>query len=184
MKWFPHCCRSVTKSYPTLCYPMNCSTPASPVHHYPRICSNSCLLSQWCHPTISSSVIPFFSCTQSFPESVFSSESFFTSGGQSIGASSSASVLPMNILDLFPIRLTGLISFPSKWPSRVFSCGTVRKHQFFSSSLLYGPTVTSIHDYWKNYSFAIWTFVGKVMSLLLNMLSGFVIAFLPRSIIF
>ena len=69
MKLFPHCCRSVTKSYPTLCYPMNCSTPGSPVHHYPRICSNSSLLSQWCHPTISSSVIHFVSCTQSFPES-------------------------------------------------------------------------------------------------------------------
>ena len=111
---------------------------------------------------------------------VFSSESFFTSGGQSIGASASASVLPVNILDLFPLRLTGLISFLSKGPSRVFSCATVRKHQFFSSSLLYGPTLKSIYDYWKNHSFAIWTFVGKVMSLLLNMLSGFVIAFLLR----
>ena len=80
----------------------------------PGACSNSCLLSQWCHPTISSSVVPF-SCLQSFPESgSFPRSQFFTSGGQSVGASALASVLPMNIQDWFPLGLTGLISLQSK----------------------------------------------------------------------
>ena len=84
-------------------------------------CSNSCPLSQWCHPTISSSVVPFSSCLQSFPASGFSPVSqFFKSGGQSVGVSSSASVLPMNIQDCFPLGLTGLI-LQSKGLSRVFS---------------------------------------------------------------
>ena len=79
----------------------------------PGACSNSCLLSQWCHPTISSSVVPFSSCLQSFPASgSFQLSQFFASGGQSIGVS--ASVLPMNIQDWFPLGLTGLISFQSK----------------------------------------------------------------------
>ena len=87
----------------------------------PRACSNSCLMSQWCHPTISSSVIPFSSCLQSFPESgCFLMSQFFSSGGQSIGASASASVLPVNIQDWFPLELTGLISLQSKGLSRVF----------------------------------------------------------------
>ena len=98
----------------------------------PRVCSNSCPLSQWCHPIISSSGIPFSSCTQSFP----ASESFpmswlFASGSQSIGASVSASVLPMNIQDWFPLGLADLISLQSKRLSRVFSSTTIRKHQFF-----------------------------------------------------
>ena len=97
--------------------------------------SNSCSLSQWCHPTISSSVIPF-SCLQSFPASgSFQMSQFFASGGQSIGVSVSASVLPMNIQDWFPLGLTGLISFQSKGLSRVFSYTTVQKHQFFSTQL-------------------------------------------------
>ena len=99
----------------------------------PRVYSNSCPLSQWCHPTISSSVIPFSSCLQSFPASgsfpVSQKAWFFASGGQSIGASASASVLPMNIQDWFPLGLTGLISLQSKGPSRVFSNTTVQKHQ-------------------------------------------------------
>ena len=82
------CCCALTKSYPTLCDPMNCSIPGSLVLHYFQVCSNSCLLSQWCHPTSSSSVAPLFSCPQSFPASgSFPMSQFFASGGQSIGAS-------------------------------------------------------------------------------------------------
>ena len=117
----------------------------------PKACSNSCPSSWWCHPTISSSVIPFSSCTQSFPASgSFPMSQLFTSGSQSIGAS--ASVLPVNIQGWFPLGLTGLISLNSKGLSRVFSKTTVQKHQFFST-LLYSPTLTFIHDYWKNHNF-------------------------------
>ena len=148
----------------------------------PGACSNSCPSSWWFHPAISSSVIPFSFCFQSFPASgSFPMRQFFTSGGQRIGASASASVLPMNIQNWFPLGWTGWISLLSKGLSRVFSNTTVQKHQFFSAQL-YDPTLTSTHDYWKNHSFDyIWTFVGKVMSLLFNMLSRLVIAFLPRS---
>ena len=100
----------------------------------PRVCSNSCLLSRWCHPTISSSVIPFSSCFQSFPASVsFPMSRLVTSGGQSIGASGSAPVLPMNVQDWFPLGLIGLISLKSKGLSRVFSSTIVQKHQFFGA---------------------------------------------------
>ena len=100
----------------------------------PGACSNSCPLSQWYHPTISSSVIPFSSCLQSFPASgSFPMSQFFTSGGQSIGASASASDLPMNNKGWFPLELTGLISLQSKGLSRVFSSTTVQKPQFFSA---------------------------------------------------
>ena len=120
----------------------------------PGACSNSCPSSWWCHPTISSSVIPFSSHLQSFPESrSFPVRQFFTSGGQSIGVSGSASVLPMNIQDWFPLGLTGWISLQSRGLLRVFSNTTVQKHQFFTTQLLYSPTLTSIHDYWKNHSF-------------------------------
>ena len=102
----------------------------------PRACSNSCPLSRWCHPTISSSVIPFSSCLQSFPAlGSFSVSQFFTSGGQSIGVSASTSVLPVNIQDWFPSGLTSLISLQSKGLSRVFSNTTVQNHQFFSAQL-------------------------------------------------
>ena len=95
-------------------------------------CSNSCPLSQWCHPTISSSIVPFSSCLQSLPESgSFQMSQFFASGGQIIGVSASASVLPMNIQDWFPLEWTGWISLQSKGLSRVFSNTTVQKHQFF-----------------------------------------------------
>ena len=101
-----------------------------------RVCSNLCPLSQWCHPTISSSVTPFSSCPQSFPASgSFPMSQFFASGGQSIGASVSTSVIPMNIQDLFPLGWTGLISLQSKGLSRVFSNTTVQKHQFFGAQL-------------------------------------------------
>ena len=99
----------------------------------PRVCSNSCPLSQWFHPTISYSVIPF-SCLQSFPASgSFQMSQFFALGGQSIGVSVSASVLPMNIQGWFPLGLTSLISLQSKELSRVFSNTTVQKHQYFST---------------------------------------------------
>ena len=102
----------------------------------PRACSNSCPLSWWCHPTISSSIVPFSSCLQSFPASgSFQISQFFSSGGQSIGASASASVLSMNFQDWFPLGLTGWISLQSKGFSRVFSNTTVQKHQFFSVQL-------------------------------------------------
>ena len=102
----------------------------------PGVYPNSCPLSQWCHPTISSSVVPFTSCLQSFPASgSFPMSQFFPSGGQSIGVSASASVLPMNIQDIFPLGWTGWISLQSKGLSRVFSNTTVQKHQFFSAQL-------------------------------------------------
>ena len=99
-------------------------------------CSNSCALSRWCYPTNLSPVIPFSSCPQSFPAlGSFPMSQFFTSDGQSIGISASASVLPKNIQDWFPLGLTGLISSKSKGLSRVFSNTTVQKHQFFSTQL-------------------------------------------------
>ena len=102
----------------------------------PRACSNSCPSSRWCHLTTLSSVVPFSSCLQSFPASgSFPRSQFFTSGGQSIAVSVSASVLPMNIQDWFPLGLTGWISLQSKGLSRVFSNTTVQKHQFFGTQL-------------------------------------------------
>ena len=100
----------------------------------PGAYSNSCPLSQWCHPAVSSSIILFSSHLQSFPASgSFPMSQFFPSGGQRIGASASASVLPMNIQDWFPFELTGLISVQSKGLSRVFSNTTVQKHQIFDA---------------------------------------------------
>ena len=136
---------------------------------------------QWCQPTFSSSVIPFSSCLQSFPESgYFLMRRLFTSGGQSIVAS--ALVLLMNIQCWYSLGLTGLISLLPKGLSRVFSSTTVPRHQFFSAQLFLWPksyiyTLTT----GKTIALTIWTFVGKVMSLLFNILSKFVIAFLPRS---
>ena len=120
----------------------------------PEAYSNSCPSRWWCHPTISSSVVPFSSCRQSFPASrSFPRSQLFASGGQSIGASASASVLPMNIQDWFPLGWSGWISWQSKGLSRVFSNTTVQKHQFFRVRFLYRPALTSIHDYWGNHSF-------------------------------
>ena len=137
---------------------------------------NLCPLSCWCHLTISSFVVPFSSCLLSFPASgSFPMNQLFATGGQSIGTSALASVLPMNIQDWFPLGLTGLISLQSKGLSRAFSNSTVWKH---NSS---GPTLTSILDYWKTIALTRGSFVRKVMSLLLNTLSGIAIAFLPRS---
>ena len=102
----------------------------------PRVYSNSCPLSQWCHPTISSSVVPFSSHPQSFPASgSFQMSQLFASGSQSIKVSASTSVLPMNIQDWSPLVWTGWISLQSKGLSRVFSNTTAQKHQFFGSQL-------------------------------------------------
>ena len=120
----------------------------------PRAYSNSCPLSRWCHPTISSSIGPFSSHLQSFPASrSFLRCQFFASGGQSIGISASASVLPMNIQHWFPVGWISWISLQSKRLSRVFSNTTVQKHHFFSTQLSLLSNLTSIHDYWKNHSF-------------------------------
>ena len=115
--------------------------PYEPQHSRPpcpsptlKVYPNSCPLSWWCHPVISSSVVPFSSCLQSFPASgAFPMSQLFTSGGQRIGASASASVFPMNIQGWFSLGLTGLIFLLSKGLSRVFSSTTVWKHQFFSA---------------------------------------------------
>ena len=118
----------------------------------PGVYSNSYPSSWWCHPTISSSVVPFSSCLQSCPASgSFPVSQFFASGSQSIGVSASASVLPMNIQDWFPLGWTGWISSLSKEHSRVLSNTTVQKHQFLGTQL--SCFLTSIHDSWKNHSF-------------------------------
>ena len=150
----------------------------------PGVCSNSCPLSWWCYLTISSSATLFSFCLQSFPASgSFTMSQLFTSGGQNIGASASASasVLTMDYSGMISFsRLTDLISLQSKGLSRVFSNTTVQKPQFFGVQPSLWSNFQAIHDYWKNHSF-IWTFVGKVMSLLFNTLSRFVKAFLLRS---
>ena len=116
--------------------------------------SKSCPLSWWCRPTISSSVAPFSSCLQSFPASgSFPMSLFFTSGGQSIRVSASASVLPMNIQAWFPLGWTGWISLQSKGLSRGFSNTTIQSINSSVPSFLYSPTLTSIHGYWENHSF-------------------------------
>ena len=125
---------SVTQLCLTLCYSMDCSMPGFP-SPTPRACSNSWPSSRSCHPTISSSVLPF-SCLQTFPASgSVPISQFFASGGQSIEVSASTSVLPMNIQDWFLLGWTGWISLLSKGLPRVFSNTTIQKHQFFGSWL-------------------------------------------------
>ena len=146
---------------------MDCSMPGfSALHHLPAFAQTHAL-SQWCYPTISSSVAHFSSCPQSFPASgYFLRSQFFASGGQSIGASASASVLPMNIQGWFPLGLTSLISLQSKGLSKVFSSVTVQKHQFSGAQ----PSLQSnshIHTWLlEKPVLTRWTFVGEVISLL------------------
>ena len=132
--------------------------------------SNSCPSRRWCHPTISSSVVPFSSCLQSFPASEsFSVSQFFASGGQSIGVLSSEPVLPVNIQDWFPLGWTGWISLQTKGLSRVFFNTTVQKHQssaFFIVQLSHPYTTTG-----KTIALTRQTFVSKVIYLLFNRLS-------------
>ena len=148
----------------------------------PRVHPNPFPSSQWCHQTISSTVIPFSCCPQSFPASgSFPMSQLFASGGQSIGISASISVLPMNTQDWSPLGYTGWISLQSKQRSRIFSNTTVQKHQFFGTQL---SLESNSHPYMttgKTIALTRQTFVGKVKSLLLNMLSRLVITFLPRS---
>ena len=143
---------------------------------------NSCPLSRWCHPTISSSVIRFSSHLQSFPApGSFPMSQFFTSGGQRIGVPASASVLPMNIQDRFPLGLTGWISLIQE------TLKTLLQHHSSKAPVLWHSAffiVQLSHPYMttgKTIALTRQTFVGKLMSLLFNMLSKFVIAFLPRS---
>ena len=119
----------------------------------PGVYSNSCPSSRWCHPDISCSVVPFSSCPQSLPASgSFPMSQLFT-WGQSTRVSASASVLPVNTQDWSPLGWTGWISLQSKGQPRVFSNTTVQKHQCFGAQLsFYSPTLTSVHDYWKNHS--------------------------------
>ena len=163
----------------------DCSTPGFPVHHQLLgAYSNSHPSSQWCHPTISPSVIPFSSCLRSFPASgSFSMSWLFASGGQRIGASSSASALPTNIQGWFPLGLTVLISFCPRDFLRVFSNTTVQKHQLLDTQ----PSIKNVqlsHPYMtavKTIALIIWTIVSKAMSLLFNSMSSFFIAFLSKN---
>ena len=119
----------------------------------PRVHSNSCPSSWWCHPAISSSIVPFSSCPQSLPASEsFPMSQLFSWGGQSIGGSALASVLPMNTQDWSPLEWTGWISLQSKGLSRVFSNTTVQKYQFFSAQLSSQSNSHIQHDHWKNHS--------------------------------
>ena len=154
---------SVAQSCLTLCNPWQHARPPCP-SPTPRVYPNSGPLSQWCHPTILSSVIAFSSCLQSFPASgSFSLSQFFTSGGQSIGVSTSASVLPMNIQNWFPLGLRD-------WLDLLAVQGTLKSLlQHYSSkasilrcSALFSPTLTSIH--WKTIALTRQTFFGKIMS--------------------
>ena len=140
-----------------------CPLPTLGVH------PNSCASSWWCHPAISSSLVPFSSCPQSLPASgSFSVSQLFAWGGQSIGVSVLAPVLPKNTQDWSLLEWTGWISLQSKGLSRVFSNTTVQKHQFFSAQL---SSQSNSHPYMntgKAIALTRWTFVGKVMSLLFN----------------
>ena len=174
---------SVTQLCLTLGNAMDCSMPGLPVHHQlpeltqPHVHQVGDAV-QTFHP-----VIPFSSCPQSFPTSgSFPMSQYFSSGGQSIGASASASVLPLNIQDRPPLGLTGLIFLQSKGFSKVFSNNTVLKASVLQCSAFFmvhlsQPSMTTR----KTIVLTRWTFVSKVMSLLFNMLSRLVIAFLPRS---
>ena len=147
----------------------------------PGVLPNPCPSSQWHHPTISSFVIPLSSCPESFPASGSFQMSLFTSGGQGSGVSASTSVLPMNTQDWSPLGWTGWIFLQSKGFSRVFSNTTVKTSILQCSAFF---IVQLSHPYMtagKTIALTRWTFVDKVMSLLLNMLSRLVITFLPRS---
>ena len=148
----------------------------------PGVYSNSCPSSRWCHPTISSSIIPFSSRLHSFPApGSFPMSHFFTSGGQRVGASASVSVLPMNIQDRFPSGLTGLISLQSMGLSRVFSNTSLKASFLWCSALFLVQHSQSYMTTGKTTASTRRTFVSKVISLLFNMLSRLVITFLPKS---
>ena len=159
---FSYC--SLTQLCPTLCSPMDCSTPGFPVHHQLSEFTQTHIY--WVgdnHPTISSSVIPFSSCLQSFPASgSFQMSQLFSWGGQSIGVSTSTSVLPMNIQDWFPLGWTGWISLQSKGFSRVFSNTTVQKNQYIDTQLS-SQSNSHIHTWPLEKTIALtrWTLLAK-----------------------
>ena len=174
---------SVAQSCPTL-QPHESQHPRPPCSSpTPGVYPNSCPLSRWCHLAISSSAVPFSSCPQSLPASwSFPLSQLFASGGQSTGVSASTSVLPMNTQYWFLLGWTGWISLQSKGLSRVFSNTTVPKASILRCSAFF--TVQLSHPYMttgKTIALTRRTFAGKVMPLLLNMLSRLVITFLPRS---
>ena len=153
-----------------------CPSPTPGVHW------DSHSLSRWCHPAISSSVISFSSYPQSLPASEsFPMSQLFAWGGQRTGVSALASFLPKNTQGWSPSQWTGWISLQSKGLSRVFSNTQFKSINSSVLGFLHSPTLTSIHEHWKTIALTRRTFVGKVMSLLLNILSRLVITFLPRS---
>ena len=174
---------SVAQSWPTLCYPMNHSTPGLPVHHQlPEFTQTQRPLSRWCHPAISSSVVPFSSCPQSLPASVFSNESTLPMRWPKYW-SFSFSIIPSK-------EIPGLISFRMDWLDLLAVQGTLKsllQHYSSKASILQCSaffTVQLSHPYMttgKTIALTRWTFVGKIMSLLFKMLSRLVITFLPRS---
>ena len=177
------CCCSVAQSYPALCNPMDCSMLGFPVlHHLLGVYSNSCPLSQWCHPTTSSSVNPFFSSFQSFPASgSFPISWLFTAGAKYYSFSFSIS---------HSNEYSRLISFRIDWFDLPAVQGTLRSlfhHHSSKPSILQGSAffmAKLLHSYMttgKTIALTIWTLFGKVMSLLFNMLSRFVIAFLLKT---
>ena len=146
---------SVTQLCPTVCDPMRLQHIRPP---YPSptvgVHLNPCPLTWWCHPTISSSVVPFSSCLQSFLASgSFPRSQFFASGGQSIGVWASASVLPVNVPDWFPLGWTGWIPWSPRDSQESSPTPQFKSISSLALSFLYGPTLISIHDYWKNHSF-------------------------------
>ena len=158
---------------------MDCSTPSLT----PGVYSNSCPLSWWCHPTISSSVVPFSSHLQSFPASgSFPMSQFFPSGGQSIGASASASLLPVNIPDWFSFRMDWLDLLAVQGILKSLLQHHSSKASILQCSAFFIPQLSHLYmTTGKTIALTRWTFVSKVMSLLFSMLSRLVIAFLPRS---
>ena len=156
---------------------MDCSTPGHAVRHCLPVCSKSCPLSRWCYRTILSSAIPFSSCLQSFSASgSFPVSWLFASRGQSVGASASASVLPMNIQGWFLLGLAGLTSLLPKGLHHNLKASILQCSAFFMIQLSRSYMTTG-----KTIAFTTLTFLNKVLSLLFNMLSRFIIAFLPRS---
>ena len=148
----------------------------------PGVGPSSCSLHRWCHPTISSSGGLFSFCPQSFPASrTFPMNCLFSSDDQNIGTSASASILPVNMQGWPPLRLTGLISLLSKGLSGIFSSTTVRRHQFFDIAFFMVQLSQLYVTTGKTIVLTTWTFVGRIMSLFFNILSTFVITFLPRS---
>ena len=142
----------------------------------PGACPSLCPSSQWCHPTISSSLAPFFSCPQSFPASgSYPMSRLFTSGGECIGTS--ASVLPMNVQSWFLSRLTGFIFLVPIGLSRVFSSTTIQKHQFSDAQPSLWFNAHLYMTFGKTIALTIWIFIDKLMSLFFNTLSRFVNSF-------